>query len=89
MTDLSPRTILKITMYETRDCETVDHVAYECQQVHGVVDNGPGYEREILGFATFPAHTNVGRVEDVQVLRNILGSYATDFRWINEPEGGA
>lgn len=59
----SPRVLVQYTIYEPHR-ETTDYYAWEALQPQGVVDDGNGYERDVIGFAEFPRHTAVGRFTD-------------------------
>lgn len=84
--DYTPRMLVEFTLYETRDAEQVDHVAYEAIQQQGVLSDGPGYERRTIGIATFEPHTTIGRIPDASAFIARVEGEAHTLAWIDRPE---
>ncbi|UBF23501.1 hypothetical protein HRTV-28_gp63 [Halorubrum tailed virus 28] len=83
----TPRVLVEYTCYETRDAETIDHVAYEAVQPQGVLSNGPGYERRTIGVATFDPYTTIGRLTDPSAFVARVEEKSNTIAWIDRPEG--
>lgn len=87
--EYTPRMLVEFTLYETRDAEQIDHVAYEAVQPQGVLSNGPGYERRTIGIATFEPHTTIGRITDTSAFVARVEEEAHTLAWIDRPEADA
>jgi len=75
-TEVTPRILVENRLYRTRSCETIDHVAYDAVTSTGTIDNGPGYERDVIGYVDVPPHTQIGRFTDFDEFRDLLEDVA-------------
>lgn len=76
----SPRVLVQYTLYEP-NLEDVDRYAWEAVQPQGVIDDGKGYERDVVGFAEFPRNQPVGRFTDPEEFAEHVEAKAVYVHW--------
>lgn len=76
----SPRILVHIKIYKPHSDE-VDRHAWEAMQPQGVIGDGPGYERDVIGFAEFPPNHAVGRYSDIDRFIDHIEWEAVYFHW--------
>ena len=84
--DTSPRILVQYTLYKPHSTD-VDRYAWEAVQPQGVIDDGKGFERDVIGFAEFAPHQPIGRLHDFKAFADLVESNAVYVHW--KPESDA
>lgn len=76
---VTPRFLVQYTLFN--DDESINHVAYEANQLQGSLHKSDRAVVDVIGFAEIPPYTSIGRYQSFDAFKSKISTVSDHIHW--------